>query len=340
MPQNPLARLWNGRGMRLFLIALTHVLFGNTNCSAEPGIDKARFEALVQGFSNGQLTPPPAETHRQQKLQYVFVTGFGGEFFPWYFTSQIRELERLGVEKSQIHVLRPDSNGKPLENAAWLEKELAQIDGSLVLVAHSKGAFESLVFAVQHPEFIEQRVRGLYLIQGAFRGSAIADILERRRRISAWSRHTWWERINLLLQILRGRTTYGIAFPNGLKSLTTESADRVWQDLANQARAAAPRIRDKVYFVTAVSSATSPTKREIEHQVGETDDVLHLNSQSIPELGKTIALLKTGHVGLVTAALTTKGTIAPRAFIRSVFTAEETRDKPEHHLCPWRALAP
>ena len=45
----------------------------------------------------------------------------------------------------------------------------------LVVIAHSRGACDALAFALQHPEFVAEHIHALFLIQGAFGGTALAD---------------------------------------------------------------------------------------------------------------------------------------------------------------------
>ncbi len=90
-----------------------------------------------------------------------------------------QELRARGVPRDAIHFIYPSSHKSIEENAeavrASIRGDRRDRSESLVVVAHSRGACDTLAFALENPQFVRTRVRGLFLVQGPFGGTGVAD---------------------------------------------------------------------------------------------------------------------------------------------------------------------
>src|SRR5262249_34070830 len=129
----------------------------------------------------GRLAIPEPVARRARGFRYVFVGGFRAGPMPGYFAQNAAELRAIGVPRRRIHFLFPSSRHSVEENRAAVRDELGRIaeEGPerLVVIAHSRGACDALAFALHGPQLVRDRVKALFLVQGAFGGTGLADYL-------------------------------------------------------------------------------------------------------------------------------------------------------------------
>ena len=225
-----------------------------------PAVTAADFRGWFEAASRGKLRVPEPSLRRAAGLRFVFVGGLGSERMPAYFAQNAAELRALGVPRSAIHVLYPSSRTTVEENRDEVQGEFLRIAGlgreRLVVIAHSRGACDALAFALHQPEFIRDRVEAMFLIQGPFGGTALADYVAgdaepMDRRMSAGYR---W------LGSLIGRrevSLFSDGRHGGLAGLTRVGSRAYWRLELEERCDAARVIGPKVFFIESKSRPTN-----------------------------------------------------------------------------------
>ena len=123
-----------------------------------PAVDPADFRGWFDEAAAGRLRIPAAVEARARRLRYVLVGGFRSERKPGYFAQNIRELEARGVPAAAIHAIYPSSHATAEENRDAIRAAFrAAADAGpepLVVIGHSRGACDTLAFALREPEFV------------------------------------------------------------------------------------------------------------------------------------------------------------------------------------------
>jgi hypothetical protein len=333
-------RKFIGRILLAYALVLVFGFFGPGPAFGEEGerIDPEAFERLVQEFRDPtKLANFEGIQHKNLNLHYVFITGFGGEIAPAiYYYSQVRQLRQMGVPASHIHIIKPQSSRSIDENADLLKASLERIPGKLIIVGHSKGGAEALVFAAKNPEFFDQKVQGMYLFQVPNRGSFLADQVMARRPVD-FSQQPFWDRFMLNADIWKAKLIYKPFFREGLESLTTKRSEERWAEINEKYGASAAIVKPKTHFITSVTDSPDALSRIMDRLVGPNDGIVPLYSQSLPEWGNVIAEIKAHHVGLV--VLTPASLWQDRrAVMGAIAVTVESEGSPQPK-CPWKALA-
>lgn len=247
-----------------------------------------------------------------QQFQYVFISGFHNEMMPLYFWGNIRELRRRGIHARNIHRIHPSSHmsfDTVVERVANSLEHLAhQNPERLVIVGHSRGACTALAAALRRADQFSNRIEALFLIQGPFGGTAIADYVVAieddfpenwpSRRLKLARSLTWIERFALRL-----------GWDGGLHDLTHAASRQFWLEAIAQHRREwgdrAMEIERKAYFIaTSVDPARSRFLRSelgriIQECDGPNDGVVALADQAIEEVGTRLDPLEAAHTDLV-----------------------------------------
>ncbi len=236
------------------------------------------------------------EKFNVKKFQYVFITGFMNESAAEYFNNNIETLIKAGVPTKAISILRPSSQQSAVENLTYLQRNLMKPSSKkLVLIGHSKGATELLLFAMKNLAFIQENVQAIFLIQGAFLGSPVADFV-------LGGGHEIDEQLPVECQIsmreiaVIGEDLAHVAY-NGLKSLTTEEAEAVWPNDPNELSEIKSILDKKVFYIRSLSEY--PTTSEIakgtecylQTYYGENDGAVLLNQQYLQVTGSVIGTI-------------------------------------------------
>lgn len=287
------------------------------------------FATVFRRLEDPMALTPPLVLHAEKNLHYVFITGLAGDIAPGYFQHAMQQLEELGIPKSSIHLLRPPSRRSSLENARALRERLARIPGRLVVIAHSKGANESFLFAVENPKFIEERIEAMYLMQASYFGSPLADELLFRKTHDI-SHASPWQRFLIRAEKLRGRVMYGVLFRRGLRGLATKEAGEVMNRVMTANPGSQRLLKERLHFITTAMQGPGLT-RLILDLYGDSDGVNPVPTQYVPDWGNHLAHLEAGHVDLILPW----GNIArKRALARAIFSHVETKGDLQAG-CPW-----
>ncbi len=270
-----------------------------------------------------------ALTAHAADFEYVFIGGFLGDFINRIgaFAPLGAELRALGVPPSQFHIVCPSSARTVEDNARnFLPSRLAEIAAGtsrkLVVVAYSKGAPEFLTYAFEHPALIEERVEGVFFMEGAFGGSPLADFIETRPAPRLTTRLS--NRVGM--RSLRRLALLVYPWLAGVKSVTTsESVHRIEGWLAEYA-SVIERLHDKLVFVQAWADPKRATyrlkmgTRFITAVTGlKSDGVIPLEAQIVPGIG-TLSIVLDGvdHSLPCSRVLTGRGPSRVRAFTRAM----------------------
>lgn len=286
------------------------------------------FRGWYEDASRGGLRVPEPVEQKAQRFRYVFVGGFQNERMPGYFAQNAKELRAHGIPRRSIHFLYPSSGRTVEENRDSVRDEFLRIaaegPGRLVVIAHSRGACDALAFALHDPEFVRDRVEALFLVQGPFGGTGLADYvlgegepMDRRmppgHRVLAYL-------LGSLEKSLLERGQHG-----GLAGLTREASRAYWRQTLEEQAEAIPVVGPKVFFV---ESRARPSRLRLFHRAtawylhtyyGPNDGVVALGDQALPGLGMRLGTLEAGHADLTRKSLATRaGRRSRQALIRCI----------------------
>ncbi len=267
----------------------------------------SEFQAWFDQANTGRLSIPPDVERVARQYRYVFVAGFQNERMPGYFGQNVKELRARGIPKRLIHFITPDSDDTVAGNAGAVRKRFLEIAGEgpeeLVIIAHSRGACDALAFALNDPQFVCDHVRAMFLLQGPFGGTGIADYLvgvgPAMDQAMPWGSRTIARVIGSLERYVIQKGKHG-----GVPGLTTESSEEFWEQLLTERAAAVPIVGPKTFYVTAKTAPRQlrAFKRAVawylEAYFGANDGMVALADQSVPGVGSVIAVLDAGHTDL------------------------------------------
>jgi pimeloyl-ACP methyl ester carboxylesterase len=310
------------------LLGVTLVLGGST----EPRpIDPADFRAWFEAASHGRLRIPESVERRAQGFRYVFVAGLRNESMPNYFAQNTAELRARGVPRRSIHRIAPSSDRSVEENLESVRDEFLRIADEgperLVVIAHSRGACDALAFALRDPDFVRDRVEALFLVQGPFGGTGLADYVLGEGpaldgRMPPIARGLAWVLAGLERSLVaRGRH-------GGLAALTRDASTSYWRRALEEHADAIPTVGPKVYYVESECAPSHlglfrrATARYLGAYYGPNDGVVAVADQSLPGLGTRLGCLGAGHADLTRSGLATQaGRRTRRALVASILMA-------------------
>ncbi|MBP6219322.1 MAG: hypothetical protein KA436_12115, partial [Oligoflexales bacterium] len=189
-------------------------------------------------------------------------------------------------------------------NVSLLKDTLERLPRSkkIVIIGHSKGALESLIFALENKFFVRDHVEAMFLIQGPFLGSPIADYLVGRGRAVD-------ERIPFFSRIFLHSAYYvlGTALSSeALHSMTSHSIFNFWDARKTEIEASPQDITEPIFFIRThqdyrkMSFFIDESGRYLDTYYGSNDGLVMLEDQSLPSVGQTIATLDdTDHADLM-----------------------------------------
>lgn len=268
-------------------------------------IDAREFQQAFEAARAGRFERSESTARQATRYRYVFVYGFWNEAVSGYFSQNVKELKRYGVPGSHIHHIKPSSHRLLDDNAdevkAAFEEIVAAGPEPLVVIAHSRGACDSLAFALRSPDFVEEHVEALFLIQGPFGGTPLADHVQgdpppRDGKVGPVHETM----LTLMAKAERRKLDRGDH--GGLVELGRSSSLAFWSEELKEHVDAIPVVSSRVLFVTAQADGAprrQPFRRALGRllsaSVGENDGIVALEDQSIGGLGATVAVFDAGH---------------------------------------------
>jgi pimeloyl-ACP methyl ester carboxylesterase len=274
---------------------------------SDPVISPAEFRVSFDSALAGTLSMPPHIKRAARSYRYVFVGGFMSEGMSEYFKQNAKELRTIGVPRTAVHYVYPSSRESIEGNAAAVqgkfEKFAALGPEKLVVIAHSRGASDALAFALRNPRFVSDHVQALFLIQGPFGGTGVADYLvgdgpridkrmPLKQRLIALG-------LGRLEEFVISRGKHG-----GLSSLTRRASKEFWEAALEEHQGAISAVSPKTFYVTAKTRPAhlrlflQATSWYLGTNFGPNDGMVALEDQSVAGVGTVVAILDAGHTDL------------------------------------------
>jgi pimeloyl-ACP methyl ester carboxylesterase len=271
-------------------------------------ISPADFRTWFDSAQRHKLTIPDHARRNAVRFRYVFITGLDIGFLQGCFVQNAKELRAQGVPASAIHFIDPSSQETIAENARSIRSQIVKIAAQgpekLVLIGHSRGACAALAFALESPEFVARRVAALFLVQGPFGGTAVADFVVGEgsaidRRMPPVARLAG-QAIGRFKSSSVKQDKHAV-----IASMTRRASDDFWDEEIDANADAIPVVAPKTFYVTA---RTGPSRHPLLQRVtasylgtyyGPNDGVIVLEDQSLPGLGTVLAVLDVGHTDLI-----------------------------------------
>lgn len=275
-------------------------------CAGVPVTPK-EFGKWFDAATAGRLVVSEPTARRAAAFRYVFVAGLGHEQMPGYFGQNIAELQAQGVPEEMITVLAPTSRHTVEENAGAFRDEMKRVAARgpqrLVVIAHSRGACDVMNFAIRNPAFVDRRVEAMFLIQGPFGGSALADyVVGEGEPID--NRMPRGHRIVARIIGKHERSMMARGDHGGLAGLTRESSRAYWTRLLEENPEAIEVIDPKVYYIAAQSDPSRlrlfqrSTGTYLNTYYGPNDGMVAVEDQVLPGVGTGLGPVTAGHADL------------------------------------------
>lgn len=278
------------------------------------------FRGWFDAARHNRLALAESEIAMAQDFQYVFISGFHNEMMPLYFWGNIRELRRRGVHARNIHRIHPSSHmsfDAVADRVANSLQHLAhQNPERLVIVGHSRGACTALAAALRRADQLGDRIEAMFLIQGPFGGTAIADYVVATDDDFP---ENWPSRRLRLARSLTGieRFALRLGWDGGLHDLTHNASRQFWREAVARHRREwgdrAVEVERKAYFIaTSVDPERSRFLRSelgriIQECDGPNDGVVALADQALEGVGTRLEPLEAAHTDLVWGLHSTPG---------------------------------
>jgi hypothetical protein len=290
-----------------FLTISTALLFAPDDGATSPSVSPAAFKGWFDAAAAGKLAIPHEISRNASRYRYVFISGLHFGLMQGYLQQNAKELRVQGVPHDSIHILHPNSANTVEENFESVRSEIlgfaARGPEKLILIAHSRGACDALAFALQNPKFVKERIEAIFLIQGPFGGTGLADYV-------AGDGEPIDKEMPLGYRVL-GRTIGRLEARlldddrhEAITSLSHRASVQFWDDLLASNSAAVPVVAPRTFYVT---SRIKPSKHSLPLRTtawylgtyyGPNDGMVALEDQSLPDLGTVLAVLDVGHTDL------------------------------------------
>jgi pimeloyl-ACP methyl ester carboxylesterase len=279
---------------------------GNPQAPA-PSPTRTEFSSWFQAARRGRLAIPEEVGEGASRYRYVLVNGLDIGLTQGCFAQTLKQLRARGVPRDAIHLIDPNPRTTVAENLRPMRRELREIADRgpepLVLIAHSRGACDTLAFALTNPDFVAERVRAIFLVQGPFGGSGAADFVAGDgNRIDRQMPPAYRLGARVMGQLeskFMDRDKHSV-----IASLSRDASSRFWERLIEENRDAVALVSPKVFYVT---SQTRPSHHPLLQRVtawyvdtyyGPNDGLIALEDQTVPGVGKVLAVLDAGHTDL------------------------------------------
>ena len=288
-------------GLLILLAVLTASRPDQT--SAPPEVSPVDFRTWFDAARRGRLEIPHQTAQNARRYRYVFIGGLHVGVMPGYLAQNIKELRARGVTHRAVHVVDPSSSHTVSENAAAIRAKLIELAAlgpeKLVIIAHSRGACDALAFAIENPAFIADRVHALFLIQGPFGGSGVADYVAGDG--PAIDREM--PPVYRLAGRLVGRLAVSLMKQSkhqAITSLGRKPSHDYWERALEANPEAIAVVAPKTFYVTSRSrpSRHPILQRYLGTYYGPNDGLVALEDQAVSNLGTVLAVLDAGHTDL------------------------------------------
>jgi hypothetical protein len=275
--------------------------------SSDPVISPAEFRVSFDSALAGTLSIPTYVKRAARSYRYVFVGGFMSEGMSEYFKQNAKELKAIGVPRTAVHYIYPSSRETIEGNSAAVQGKFQEFAAlgpeTLVVIAHSRGASDALAFALQNPRFVSEHVQAIFLVQGPFGGTGVADYvtgegppidkrMPLKQRLIALG-------LGRLEEFALSHGKHG-----GLPSLTRRASKEFWEAALEEHEAAIAVVSPKTFYVTTKTRPghhrlfLQATAWYLGENFGPNDGMVTLEDQSVAGVGTVLAVLDAGHTDL------------------------------------------
>ncbi len=299
-------------------------------CGASRGFatEPGDFLGCFASATRGELRIPKSVQRRAAGFRYVFIGGFLGDRMGGYFAQNVRELRARGVPRSAIHVVLPDSDHTVDEHRGLIDDEFRKILDAgperLVVIAHSRGACNALAYELDHPDVVNDRFEALFLVQGPFGGTGIADYLlgegESMDGEMPPGHRVLAHLLGRLEKALIDRGRHG-----GVADLTIESSRAYWRRTLAEHAGAIPVVNSKVFYI---ESRVEPSRLRLFQRAaawyvrtyyGPSDGVVAAGDQTLAGIGVSLGVVDAGHADLTRRFPNTRaGRQTRKALVQSI----------------------
>jgi pimeloyl-ACP methyl ester carboxylesterase len=275
--------------------------------STDSVVSPLEFRASFKQAIAGRLTIPTDVKKAARDYRYVFVAGFMNEGTSEYFKQNAQELAAIGVSSKSINFIYPSSGKTIEENSAFVRDKFHEFAARgaerLVVIAHSRGACDTLAFALANAEFVAEKVEALFLVQGPFGGTGIADyLIGEGPPIDA----SMPLKDRLIAQGVSRLEEHKLSHGQhrGLPSLTRQASKKYWDMMLEKHEGAIPVISPKTHYVTTKANRAQlrlllrATASYLDSHFGPNDGLVALEDQSVAGVGTVLAVLDAGHTDL------------------------------------------
>jgi pimeloyl-ACP methyl ester carboxylesterase len=316
-----------------------------------PSVGPAEFQEWFAAAARGKLSLPADVRQTAIGFRYVFVGGLGNEYLSGYFAQNAAELRALGVPRQAIHVIHPSSSRTVDENLESVRQQFRAIAAKgpepLVVIAHSRGACDALAFALRNPRFVRGRVRAIFLVQGPFGGSGLADFAcgegepvdGRMPPVHRFLAHQIGKRVDEVVS-KRG-------WHDAVEDLRRDESREYWACALKEYAAAVRVVGPKVFYIESQARGGKlvwfhrTTGSYLRTYYGPNDGLVALADQRLPGLGTSLGPIDAGHTDLTTRfPLAAAGRRYRKALIQCVLmTVGQRPEGPEDGHTGMRTVA-
>jgi pimeloyl-ACP methyl ester carboxylesterase len=337
-----------------FIYVFSLGLVFSMNALAKTTLDPEELRSQYK-IQLGKIDPVEGSTrHWLSHHTVLFVNGLGGTDLSASEYKDILENDFF-FPKRNFLVFTPNASTTVEENAQKIYSEILLInllrdrDKPFIVIGHSLGGAELLLMAATHPELVNQKIiERLVIMQGPVGGAPLADLL--RRLVEVRAPNGLWDPLDPLFYIFK------FGFLNGALSIAPENYLPVLSSkFSHLDNASKNSLSEATDFVTVAQDPKSPQYpdstiqmlkygRNIYGEVkdtlptipysnfddficslGASDDIVPLNSQSIPGFGMTFKPLHGSHMNFLTShsdfslmSMSTSTKAEVRAFLRAL----------------------
>jgi hypothetical protein len=294
---------------------------------------KSRFQEEL--LSTGSVACPSKVCPSQKLLesyQYILIDGFLSENTQKNFLPAVKVFQTQW-NISDFTVLRPSSYKSIPENAEIVYNTLMNLRATsphkkAIIIAHSKGATETFLALLHHPELIKEKgVTDFITVDGCIAGTPLADIWTYfckdppKFQLSEMNAEMEQQRNYFCEYAKKWDSPLRSMKPNIVKPLIASAlAGTSREDLSAYTNhfwtieGAWPKISEewKTFFIFP--------HLYLQYMYGDNDGVIPTANQRFPEgFGHSMGVFPTDHGGLTNIADTPQKELAREAFIRAVF---------------------
>lgn len=293
---------------------MTAALFGISMwlglVAATPSIDPSEFQEWFALASRGKLYLPEDVQRVARSYRYVFVGGLGNETIRGYFSQNAAELRALGVSRRAIHFIQPSSRRTVEDNIESVRERFREIAATgpecLVVIAHSRGACDTLAFALRNPRFVHDRIRAIFLVQGPFGGTALADYVRGEGKPVDGRMPL----VHRMLARQLGKQVDKVIAKRGwdvaVGGLTRDESREYWTQTLCEHAAAIPIVGPRVFYIESEADGGrlvwfhKTTGSYLRTYYGPNDGLVALNDQHLLGVGTSLGPVEAGHTDLTT----------------------------------------